>query len=106
MAIAVRERKPNATATTAPTPAAPVRPAPVHAAPIPTTPSRASAPERPSARAATSTEPRPATEARPRDPYDEPVNPWLLALYLVAIFLVLDVGMVWAGARLVAGTGG
>ena len=101
MAIAVRELRPTATP-----PTAPVHTAPVHAAPTPRTPGRASILDRPSALAATGTELRRATEARPRDPYDQPVNPWLLALYLVAVFLVLDVGMVWAGARLVAGTGG
>ena len=96
MAVAVRELRPTAAA-----PTAPVRPAP-----IPTAQSKPSTSERTIQRKTTRTEPRRATEARPRDPYDQPVNPWLVALYLGVVFLVLDLGMLWAGARLVAGTGG
>jgi len=96
MATAVRDLRPTATATTAPVPPAP----------IPTAPSRAPAPDRPSERMTTGLQPRQTTEVQPQDPYDQPVSPWILILYLALVFLVLDVGMVWAGARLVAGTGG
>ncbi len=93
MATAVRELRPTRTAPPAPTrtPVPAVSPTPI--------------PETSSERVAPGSQPRRSAGTPTRDPYDEPVNPWLIILYLVAVFLVLDVGMIWAGARLVAGTG-
>lgn len=48
---------------------------------------------------------RQAAGTRPHDPYEQPVSPWLLVAYLVLVFLVVDVGMLWGIARLVAGGG-